>query len=339
MNHLPQNPAYRVSTPPTQHWGNSNAQQQPQNNNQPPRALTAPLTANIFGGEAKFQPFPAVSFSPRTHASLAASITPIPGGPSAGVRKTVTFDPTITLRPTDAGGISLSFVPRLHLEASANVNVGIPDLFGTKIGIKGGGSLTQRVTLGGPEFSTSLDPNGAFNINANFNPSLTSSQFSSVSGGLEGKVFGVGIEGNQSLSHETTQGIKFGGPGVRYAMTSTGRPTISSNFDKTVSITNSYTFSPKTGINATVQAGPVNLNAGGAVTPTFTVQHTVTFSTDLARKIPPKHEVSAMPGVRLDGAFGFRVSLLPREFPVSLTAEVGFDPRVTVQGGSLGYKV
>ncbi len=70
------------------------------------------------------------------------------------------------------------------------------------------------------------------------------------------------------------------------------------------------------------------------MTPTFTVQHKVTFSTELANKITPKHEFSVTPGVTVDGSLAFRVSLLPRDWPVSLTGEVGFDPRAaaTVRG-------
>ena len=37
-------------------------QQQNVNNNPPERSFVAPYTANVFGGTAKFQPIPTVSF-------------------------------------------------------------------------------------------------------------------------------------------------------------------------------------------------------------------------------------------------------------------------------------
>ncbi|MGU8077220.1 hypothetical protein [Burkholderia pyrrocinia] len=315
----------------------ANSEQQNSNRNQPSHPLAPPYTLDVLGGKAKFQPIPSATFSPRTYATLAASVTPVPGGPSLGVSGTARFDPQITLRATDAGGVNVNFAPNMQVEVSGNLNLGVPNILGTGVGVNLGGSGTQRFTFGGPALSLNVNPDGAFNFNADFSPSIASRQILGVNGRLEGSVFGVGISGSQSISHEAEQGIKIGGPGIQYAVSSAGTPTISQNLDKTISITNNYTFAPRTGLDANAQAGPVRVNAGGAVTPTFTVQHKVTFSTDLASGTPPKHEFSAMPGVRLDGSVGFRVSLLPPDAPLSVSAEVGFIPRVTVSGPQGSY--
>ncbi|MFL1503624.1 hypothetical protein ACI77N_20955 [Pseudomonas sp. S191] len=340
MNNVSPNYAYRGPAPQQQNGGYVSGQQQ-NVNNQPPRSFAAPFTANVFGGEAKFQAIPTLSFYPRAYATIAARLTPIPGGPSVGVSATARFDPAITLRPTDAGGFQVSFVPRMQLAASGDVRAGIPNILNTGLGINAGARLTQVLNFSAPEFSATVEPTSEFKAKANFNPTLSTQQFAGVNGGLEGNVsapipgpipgLSVGAGGgvNQSITGGPGHEIKVGGPGVEFALSPTGQPSITQNFDRTVSVANSYTFFPRTSINANVQAGPLTVTTGGGVTPTFTVQHRVTFSTDLGSKITPKHEFSVVPGVAVDGSFGFRVSLLPREWPVSLTAEIGVDPRAT----------
>lgn len=312
-------------------------QQQNVNNNPPERSFAAPYTANVFGGVAKFQPIPTVSFFPRTYATIAARLTPIPGGPSAGVSATARFDPVISLRPNDSGGLTVSFAPKMQLEVGGSLRAGIPNILGTGVGFNVGGSLSQRFTFGAPEFSATVQPSGELNFNANLKPSIVSQQLLSVNGGLEGSLAssGVSVGGgvNQSVTHITGQHINVGGPGLQFTLSPTGKPTIAQNFDNTLSITNSYTFSPRTSVNANVRAGQVGANGGGGVSPSFTLQHKVTFSTDLTSKSAPKHEFSAISGVFVDGSFGLSVSLLPPQFPLSVTAQVGADPRVSVSGG------
>ncbi|MGR3888173.1 hypothetical protein [Pseudomonas sp. 1152_12] len=352
MNNVSPSYAYRGPSPqqqtgPSAHYqqrsgGDINDQQQNVNSHQPPRSFAAPYTANVFGGEARFQPIPTLSFYPRAYATIAARLTPIPGGPSVGVSATARFDPAITLRPTEAGGLHVSFVPRMQIAASGDVRAGIPNIFNTGFGINAGARLTQFLNFSAPEFSANIEPNGAFNFKANLNPTISTQQFAGVDGGVEGNVsvpvpgpvpglsLGAGGGVNQSITGGPGHEIKVGGPGIEFAMSASGKPTITHNVDRTVSVANSYTFFPRSSINANVHAGPVTVTTGAGVTPTFTVQHRVTFSTDLASKMTPKHEFSATPGVAVDGSFGVRVSLLPREWPVSITKEIGADPRATV---------
>ncbi|WP_338479652.1 hypothetical protein VRB67_04360 [Pseudomonas trivialis] len=327
MSQIYANPLYRSPT------------LQPQNNNevnkqQPPRALTAPYTAKVFGGEAKFQPIPTVTFVPATSATIAARLTPLPGGPSVGASATARFLPEITLRPNDAGGLNVSVTPKMQLELNADLTVGIPNILGTGIGVKGGGGASKWFTFNAPQASFNLNPDLSFNVNANFNPALTTTQRIGLNGGVQGSVsssgFGAGAGVEQAFTHQMQQEFKLGGPGVKFEMTPVGKPTITANLDRTVSISNSYSFLPRTSVNANAQAGPVTVNVGAGISPGVTVKYKVTLSTDLASKTPPKTEVSVSPGVRVDGSFGVGVSLLPRDWPVSLSASVAAQPYVRV---------
>ena len=330
MNPVSANPVYRAPYPQQQTNGNIG-------NQQPPRAFTAPYTANIFGGSATFQPIPTLTFVPATSATIAARITPLPGGPSVGVSATSRFQPVITLSPNDAGGLKVSVAPKMQIELNGDLSVGIPNILGSGIGVRGGGSLSKSFTFNAPEFSVNVNPNGSFNLNANINPTLTTTQRIGVNGGVEGNVsssgVGAGAGVNQSFEHQTEQEINVGGPGVQFAMAPRGRPTITTNFDNTVSISNSYSFVPRSSINANVQAGPFTANAEGGLTPGVTVKYKMTFSTDLSSKTPPKTEVSVTPGVIADASFGIGVSLFPSNWPVSLEASIAANPSVELSAG------
>jgi hypothetical protein len=325
-----ENPAYRAPYPPQQNYSGVN-------NEQPPRALTAPYTANIFGGEAKFQPIPTLTFIPATSATIAARITPLPGGPSVGLSATARFQPVISLGPNDAGGLRVSVAPKMQIELTGDLSLGIPNILGSGFGVRGGGSASKWFTFSAPEFSVNVNPNASFNLNANFNPALTTTQRVGLNGGVNGSVsssgFGAGAGLEQSLVHQTQQEIKLGGPGVKFEMTPTGRPEITQNFDRTISISNSYSFVPRTSANANVQGGPLTLNAAGGITPGVTVKYKMTLSTDFSSKIPPKTEVSVTSGVIADASLGFGVSLLPRDWPVSLNASVAAHPVATISSG------
>ncbi|MBP1127849.1 MULTISPECIES: hypothetical protein [Pseudomonas] len=326
MNQISANSPYRSPTPQPQNNSEVNKQQHPS------RAFTAPYTANVFGGEAKFQPIPTVTFVPATSATIAARITPLPGGPSVGASATAKFLPEIVLRPNDAGGLNVSVTPKMQLELNADLTAGIPNILGTGIGVRGGGSASKWFTFNAPQASFNLNPDLSFNVSANLNPALTTTQRIGLNGGVQGRVsasgFGAGAGVDQAFTHQTQQEFKLGGPGVKFEMTPAGRPTITQNFDKTVSISNSYSFLPRTSVNANAQAGPITVNAGARVSPGVTVKYKVTFSTDLASKTPPKTEVSVSPGVRVDGDLSVGVSLLPRDWPVSLSASVAAQPYV-----------
>lgn len=331
MNQFSANPQYRAPYPQQQTNGNIS-------NQQPPRALTAPYTANVFGGEARFQPIPTLTFVPATSATIAARITPLPGGPSVGVSATSRFLPVITLAPNDAGGLKVSVAPKMQIELNGDLSVGIPNILGSGIGVKGGGNISKWFTFSAPEFSVNVDPNGSFKVNANLNPALTTTQRIGLNGGVEGSVsssgLGAGAGVNQSVTHQTQQEIKVGGPGVEFAMAPRGRPTITTNFDNTVSISNSYSFVPRSSLSANVQGGPVTFNGGLGITPGVTVNYKMTFSTDFSSKTPPKTEVSVTPGVTVDASFGVGVSLFPRDWPVSLQASVAAHPYATASAGA-----
>lgn len=299
------------------------------NNQAPPRALTAPYTANVFGGELKYQPIPTFSFSPSTTATIAAKVT-TPIGLSVGVGATARFQPEISIGPNDAGGVKVAIVPKMRLELSGNVSVGVPSILGSDIGVNAGGSLAKWVEFSAPEFSVNLNPEGVLNINANLNPTLTLTQRAALNGGVQANVansgVGAGAGVDQSLVHQTQQQIRLGGPGVKFEMLPGSRPQITTNLDGTVSISNSYSFVPKTSVSGNVQAGPVSFNAGGGVTPGVTVKYTMTLSTDLSSKIPPKTNVTISSGVLVDAYLGLKVSLFPKEWPVKVEAGVAFHP-------------
>lgn len=327
MSQISANPLYRSPTPPPQNNDEVNKRQ-------PSRALTAPYTAKVFGGEAKFQPIPTVTFTPATHATIAARITPLPGGPSVGASATARFLPDIVLRPNDAGGLNVSVTPKMQLQLNADLTAGIPNILGTGIGVRGGGSASKWFTFNAPEARFNLNPDLSFNASAHLNPALTTTQRIGLNGGLQGRVsssgLGAGAGVDQAFTHQTQQEFKLGGPGVKFEMIPGSKPTITQNVDKTVSISNSYSFLPRTSVNANAQAGPLTVSAGAGALPGVTVKYKVTLSTDLASKTPPKTEVSVSSGVRLDGAFAIGVSLLPRDWPVSLSASVGAQPYVRV---------
>jgi hypothetical protein len=333
MNNSSTVQTYRPRNAQQQNGGYVNNQQQSADN-EPPRAFTAPYTANVFGGEASFQPIPTLTVRPRTYFTLNASANLFPGLLSAGVSKTIRFDPLVRISPTNTGGVTLAFTPRLELELSGRVRAGLDNIFNSGVGLNGRVGAAQRFTFGGPEFSANLEPTGTFNANANFNPTLGSDQRLNLEAGvgLNAGAFGVGA--NQNVLHRVEQQVKVGGPGIQFQLTSTGQPTISSNFDRSVSISNSYTFSPRTNLTAQVRAGQLSGHARVGAGPSFTVAHKVTFSTDPAKKGPPKHEVSVRPGAVVDGSFGLRLSLFPNGSPVNISAEVGFNPIASVSNGA-----
>lgn len=302
------------------------------NNQAPPPALTAPYTAEVFGGEVKFQPIPTFSFTPSTTATIAAKVT-TPIGLSAGVVATTRFQPEISIGPNDAGGVKVSIVPKMRLELSGNVSVGVPNILGSDIGVNAGGSLAKWVEFSAPEFSANLNPDGLLNFNANLNPTLTLTQRAALNGGVQANVahsgVGAGAGVDQSLVHQTQQQIRLGGPGVKFEMLPGSRPQITTNLDGTVSVSNSYSFVPRTSVSGNVQAGPVSLNVGGGVTPGVTVKYTMTLSTDLSSKIPPKTNVTISSGVSADAYLGLNVSLFPKEWPVKVEAGVAFHPYVS----------
>lgn len=318
--------------------GNFSYPQQNPNHNQPTRPFAAPHTAPFHAGELKFQPIPSASISSRPFISLAGSID-IPGLPSIGGSLTARFDPAISARPTDTGGLNITFAPSLLLEAGVNLGLKAPELFGTKVGFGVSGKLAQGFNFAGPEVSTNIHPNGGFDVNANIHPTFTSEQTIGVNVGVDGKAFGLGIEGSQSMMHETSQSIRFGGPGVQLAVSPRGRATVSPTFDKTISITNTYTASPSTGFEVSAELGQIGISGGASINPTLTAGHTVTFNTDPAKNTPPKHEFFVTPGVSLNGSLAARASLLPRQSPVNVTALVGVEPKVALSGPTLSYEV
>ena len=324
---------YRPTHFQPQNGGYINNQRQAPARNEPPRAFTAAHTANVFGGQAVLQPIPSVEFRPKTYASLTGTVNILPGVLSADASKTVRFDPSIRVSPTDTGGVTVGFTPRVELELNGQVRVGLDNILNVGLGLNGGVGGSKKFTFSAPEFTANLEPNGTFRANANFNPTFGSEQKLTVDGGVGFGVGGFGVGANQSVSHSLEQQIRVGGPGVQFEMMPTGRPTISTNFDRTVSISNSYTFAPKTNFNAQFNAGQFGANAQAGVEPSFTVEHTVTFNTDPSRKMAPRHEFHARSGVSVDGSFGFRVSALPSGSPLNLSAEVGFNPSVSVSGG------
>lgn len=313
---------------------------QVQNNEQPARALTAPYVANVAGAEFKFQPIPTFSFTPATSATIAVRITPLPGGPSVGASATARFLPEITMGPNELGGLNVTVTPKMQLELNADLAVGIPNIFGSGVGVRGGVSGSMWYTFEAPQGSFNLNPDLSFNIGANFNPALTTTQRIGINGGGQGSVSSSGVSAgasvDQSFTHQTQQQIKLGGPGVKFDMTSTGIPTITTNHDKTVSITNTYSFVPRTSASANVQVGPVTVNGGVGVTPGVTVRYKVTLSTDLTSQKPIRTELSVTPGVRVDGTLGAGISLFPKEWPVSLNASFAFNPYA---GASVGGSV
>ncbi|KRP53389.1 hypothetical protein [Pseudomonas poae] len=333
MNGVSAAQTYRsVDIQPPSQSGMEKQQQEP-NSVQRPRALTAAYTANVLGGQASFQPIPTLAFRPKTYLTLSATANLIPGLVSAGASKTIRFDPLIRVSPTDTGGVTVGFTPRLEVELSGAVRAGLTNIFNTGLGVNGGLGGAQKFTFGAPQFSANLEPNGVFSAHADLNPTLGSEQTVSANIGAGFGVGAISVGANQSFSHSLGQQIKAGGPGVQFQLSSTGQPKISTNWDRTVSISNSYTFSPKANLNGQISAGQVDARASLGAGPSFTIEHNVIFNTDPARKAPPRHEFSARSGVSVDGSFGFRVSLLPSGSPLNISAEVGFNPGVSVSGG------
>lgn len=333
MNNFPAVSAYRAPAPQQQNTPGNNEQQQTANSNQAQRPLFAPHTVKAFGGEARFQPVPTFTFTARAYASLEGSISPIPGVLSINARKSLHFDPVIRLSPTNTGGVSVSFQPRVQLELTGSVRAGLTDILGTKLGANGGGGISKRINLNAGEFTVNVEPKGQVKLGAHFNPAIGTQQSLSVNGGVGLGVPGVGVGVNQAFTHTTGQEVKVGGPSAELVMFGGQDPKITINSDRTITITNNYTFSPRTSVNGFVQAGPLRAGADVGGGPTFTLQHRLTLNTDLSKNIKPIHELSTTMGAAADANFYFRASLLPPEWPVSLTAEVGFNPRGTVTGG------
>ncbi|WQG58866.1 hypothetical protein RHM66_05230 [Pseudomonas sp. RTB3] len=100
--------------------------------------MTAAYTANVFGGQASFQPIPTLVFRPKTYLTLNATANLIPGLVSAGASKTIRFDPLIRISPTDTGGVTVGFAPRLEVELSGAVRAGLTNIFNTGLGVNGG---------------------------------------------------------------------------------------------------------------------------------------------------------------------------------------------------------
>ncbi|MGA9704705.1 hypothetical protein [Pseudomonas sp.] len=333
MNNFPAVSAYRAPAPQQQNTPGNNEQQQTANSNQAQRPLFAPHTVKAFGGEARFQPVPTLTFTPRAYASLQGSISPIPGVLSINARKSVQLDPVIRISPTNTGGLNVSFTPRFQLELTGSVSAGLTDILGTKLGVNGGGGVSKRLNFSAAEFNFNVEPKGTVKLGANFNPAIGTQQSLSVNGGVGLGVPGVGVGVNQAFTQTTSQEVKVGGPSAELVLSAGGRPQVTTNFDRSITITNNYTFSPRTSVNGFVQAGPLRAGADVGGGPTFTVQHRLTLNTDLSKNIPPKNEFSTTMGASADANFYIRASLLPPEWPVSLTAEVGFNPRGTVTGG------
>lgn len=333
MNDFSAASAYRPPVPQQQGTQGNNEQQQAASGDQAQRPLFAPFTVNAFGGEARFQPIPTLTFTPRAYASLEGSVSPIPGLLSINARKSLQFDPVIRLSPTNTGGVNVSFTPRVQLELTGGVRAGLTDILGTKLGVNGGVGLTKVINLSAPEFSVNVEPKGQVRFGANFNPAIGTEQSLSVDGAADFGVPVAGVGVNQAFTHTTGQEVQVGGPSAELVLSAGGRPQITTNFDGTISITNNYTFSPRTSVNGFVQGGPFRAGAEVGVGPTFTLQHRVTLNTDLSKNIAPRHELSTTLGATADANFYLRASLLPPELPVSLTAEVGFNPRGTVSGG------
>ncbi|KRP62567.1 hypothetical protein TU79_04015 [Pseudomonas trivialis] len=310
-----------------------NKQQQGPNSNQAPRAWTSAYTVDAFGGQASFQPIPTLTIRPKTDFILRATVNLIPGLVSAGISKTIRFDPLIKVGPTDTGGVTVGFTPRLEVELGAAVRAGLTDIFKTGVGVSGGLGGSQKFTFGAPEFRATLEPTGVFKANADLNPTLGSEQSLNLNGsvGFGAGVASVGV--NQNFSNSLGQQIRVGGPGVQFELSATGQPKISSNFDRTVSISNSYTFSPKTSVSAQIHPGQLDVSARLGAGSSFTVEHTVIFNTDPAKEAPPRHVFSARSGVSVDGSFGFKVSLFPSGSPLNISAEVGFNPGASLAGG------
>lgn len=326
MNTVSSHPTYQPSAP------------QPQDpiNNQTPHSPLAPYTANVPGGKASFQPLPTLTFIPRTNVFISAGLTPIPGV-NLGVTKTVRFDPAITLSVTESGDLRASVRPNMQFELSGTGSIGIPNILGTGVGVNAGAGVIKRITVSAPEFSTTLKLNGEIKFNANFSPTLTTTQIANVNGGAQASVGDIGGGISQSFSHETAQTIRAGGPGLDYTVTPNKDPQVSFNNDKTVTVTNSYTFVSRSSATANVQAGPVQVNGGASIAPTFNIQHSVTFSTDTSKYTAPKHSISAGPGVRADAFGGVRVSLLPPGLPVSLNVGANFNPYFAGSAARVGY--
>ncbi|KRP62566.1 hypothetical protein TU79_04010 [Pseudomonas trivialis] len=302
-------------------------------NKQPPaQAFTAPYTSKVFEGTAKFQPIPTFTFSPSTFAKIAASGKL--GDLGAGASATARFLPEIVLRPNDAGGLNVSVTPKMRLELDAFLKAGISNIAGTGLGITGGVGVSKWLTFNAPQFSANLNPDLSFTASANFNPTLTTTQRFTGNVGAGGNVsvppFGAGAGVNQAVTHQTQQEFKLGGPGVElFFMVPTGEAKVTPNFDNTVSISNSYSFLPRSSLNFNGNAGPFNFNAGAGVLPGVTVKYKVTLSTDFAKETPPKTEVSVSPGVRLDANFTVDASLLPKEWPFQVDVSVGAQPYVS----------
>ncbi len=210
---------------------------------QAPRALTAAYTANVFGGQASFQPIPTLVFRPKTYLTLNATANLIPGLVSAGASKTIRFDPLIRISPTDTGGVTVGFAPRLEVELSGAVRAGLTNIFNTGLGVNGGLGGAQKFTFGAPQFSANLEPTGVFKAKADLHPTFGSEQTLSVNAGANFGAGDVSVGADQRFSHSLAQQLRIGGPGVQFQLSSTGQPRISSNFDRTVSISGASTSS------------------------------------------------------------------------------------------------
>lgn len=334
MNDFSAVSAYRPPALQQQDTQGNNGQQQTANSNQQAqRPLLAPYSVKAFGGEAKFQPVPTLTFTPRAYASLQGSFSPVPGLLSINARKSLQFDPVIRISPTNTGGVNVSFTPRLQLELTGSVNAGVTNIMGTNLGVNGGAGLIKRLNLSAAEFNFNVEPKGTVKSGVNFNPTLGTQQSLSVNGGVGLGVPGVGVGVNQAFTHITGQEVKVGGPSAELVLHAGGKPQVTTNFDRSITITNNYTFLPRTSVNGFVQAGPLRAGADVGGGPTFTLQHRVTLNTDLSKNIPPKHEFSTTMGAAADANFYFRASLLPSEWPVSFNVEAGINPRGTLSSG------
>lgn len=205
--------------------------------------MTAAYTANVFGGQASFQPIPTLVFRPKTYLTLNATANLIPGLVSAGVSKTIRFDPLIRISPTDTGGVTVGFAPRLEVELSGAVRAGLTNIFNTGLGVNGGLGGAQKFTFGAPQFSANLEPTGVFKAKADLHPTFGSEQTLSVNAGANFGAGAVSVGADQRFSHSLAQQLRIGGPGVQFQLSSTGQPRISSNFDRTVSISGASTSS------------------------------------------------------------------------------------------------